>query len=133
MDIRDHGLWHRYTPGRLPKNAPPNTLFARREGDGTDWYDYVHSGENFDADTVKMTIVNGTVGAAVHDPTLLFPGNATVLEIRGAPSGDPQEAFGRKVYNPARKTFSDPPPPQDFPNPMADLLKRIEALEGKKS
>jgi hypothetical protein len=128
-DIRDHGVWHRYKPARLPDNAPANAMFARRD-DGTDWYDYVNSGENFDADTIKMTVTDGVVSAAVTDPTELFPQNATVLEIRGSKVDDPQAAFGQKTYDPAKRTFSDPKP-QDFPNPLDDILKRLKALEGK--
>jgi hypothetical protein len=132
MDIRDHGAWTRYTPAQRPKDAPANTLFARRASDGVDWYDYVNAGEHFAKDSIKLTVVDGVVGAATTDPTALFPGRATVLEIRGVSEPDPQAAFGRKVYDAASKAFRDPPP-QDFPNPIADLLKRIEALEGKGS
>jgi hypothetical protein len=128
MDIKNHGAWHRYSPAKLPKDAPANAMFAQREGDAADWYDYVNSGEHFAPDSIKMTVVDGVVAAATVDPTALFPAGATVLEVGGAPARDPQAAFGRKVYD--GNKFNDPPP-LDIPNPVADLLKRIEALEGK--
>jgi hypothetical protein len=130
MNIKNHGAWHRYQPATLPVGAPANALFAQRENDAADWYDYVNSGENFAPDSIKMTIVGGAVAAAVTDPTMLFPGGATVLEVSGVQVRDPQEAFGRKVYDATHRTFSDPPP-FDFPDPMADLRKRLDALEAK--
>ena len=130
MNIKNHGEWQVYKPSTLPEGAPPNAMFARRESDGLDWYAYVHPGTNFEEGSIKMTVVNGTVAAATKDATALFPGGATVLEVIGVTEDDPQAAFGRKVYVEASQNFVDPPP-QDFPNPIADLLKRIEALEGK--
>lgn len=130
MNIRNHGDWVRYKPDRLPIFAPPNALFAHRVNDSTDWYDYVNSGDNFVENTIKLTVVDGRVGAAVIDPTLLFPGGATVLEISDVHVGDPQAAFGGKIYDPATKTFNDPPP-FSFPNPLEDILKRLKALEAK--
>ena len=43
---------------------------------------------------------------------------------------DPQKAFGMKVYDAANKTFNDPSP-QDYPDPLADIIRRLEALEKK--
>ena len=132
MRIKNHGDWHRYTPSKLSKDAPPNAMFSRRVGDGVDWYDYVNSGENFAEDSIKLTLRDGRiVGAAVLDPTLLFPGDGGVLEIFDVSVGDPQQAFGMKVYDAANKTFNDPPPP-NVVDPLADLVKRLEALEKKK-
>ena len=131
MNIKSHGTWHHYRPSKLPKDAPANAMFARREGDGADWYDYVNSGKNFAEDSVKLTLIDNVVGAATVDPTALFPGGATVLEISGVSLGDPQKAFGGKVYDAPGKTFKNPPPPFDFPNPLDDLIRRIEALEAK--
>jgi hypothetical protein len=132
MDIKSHGDWQRYTPHRLPEGVPPNAMFSRRIGDGVDWYDYVNSGDNFAADSIKLTLrEGGIVGAAVTDPTMLFPGDGALLEISGAHVDDPQRAFGMKVYDPVAKTFSDPPP-MNFPNPLDEILKRLEALEKKK-
>ena len=130
MDIKDHGAWERYTPDELPPGAPANAMFARRPGSGEDWYAYVNGGK-FGEDSVKLTLVDGVVAAAVTDPTMLFPGGATVLEVKHVMLNDPQAAFGGKLYDPARKDFRDPPPPAKAPDPIADLLKRIEALESK--
>jgi hypothetical protein len=41
MNIIDHGVWVRYTPEVLPETAPNGAIFAKRESDGVDWYDYV--------------------------------------------------------------------------------------------
>jgi len=128
MDIKNHGTWQRYTPEKLPAGAPANALFARREGDGVDWYAYVDARSSFAADSVKMTIVDGHVAAAVTDPTMLFPAGATVLEVSDVATADPQKLFGGKLYD--GTTFHDPPP-LEVPNLIADLLKRLEALESK--
>ena len=128
MKIKNHGTWMRYQPAEPPKDAPPHTLFVRRAGDGTDWYDYVNSGEHFAKDTIKLTVHDGIVGAAVIDPKTIFPSDAVVLEISDVAAADPQKVFGTKIYDAERKTFSDPPPLKFGPS-TADLLARIEALE----
>ena len=131
MEIKNHGSWKQYQPTTPPKAAPANTLFSRRESDGVDWYAYVNSGENFAADSIKITTrEGGFVGAAVADPTMLFPGDGGLLEVIGYSGDDPQKAFGGKIYDAAGKAFRDPPPPEAVPS-MADLLKRLEALEAK--
>ena len=132
MNIKSHGVWHLYRPAKLPESAPPSALFTRRAGDGVDWYVYANSGRNFAEDSIKLTLIDGIVGAAVTDPTRLFPGNATVLEVSDVHVADPQKAFGSKVYDAERKTFRDPPP-FDFPDPLADIIRRLEALERKGS
>lgn len=133
MKIKNHGMWQRYTPAKLPENAPANTIFVRRAGDGVDWYNYVNSGKNFAADTVKLTIIEGsTVGAATRDPTALFPSNATVLEISEAPAGDLEQLFSRKVYDADTGAFRDPPPFKLPPDRTEEILRRLEALEAKK-
>ena len=74
--IIDHGKWVPYQPDTLPPHAPPNALFARRESDGVDWYDYVRNPDSFTADGVKFTVMwheahaGWIVGAAVRDPTM---------------------------------------------------------------
>jgi hypothetical protein len=132
MEIRDHGVWHRYKPDQPPPGAPPNAMFSRREGDGVDWYAYVKDASNFDVTSIKMTVVGGIVGAANVDPTTLFPGDSNVIEVIGVTVDDPQKAVGGKAYDAASKTFSDPPPPVKRPDPLAEILKRLEALEAKK-
>ena len=77
-----------------------------------------------------MTVVDDVVAAATLDPTTLFPGGATVLEIGGVHVPDPQKTFGGKLYDAAKKTFKDPPPLPEPPG-LADILRRLEALEKK--
>ena len=129
MDIKSHGTWQVYQPATPPEGAPRNAMFARRAGDGVDWYDYVNSGKNFASDSIKLTVRDGAVGAATFDPTALFPGGSAVLEVRGVATADPQRMFGKKLYD--GKTFKDPPP-SDFGPSIPELLARIDALEKKK-
>jgi len=130
MKIIDHGMWHVYKPNKLPEAAPPGAMFTRRAGDGIDWYDYVNSGRHFTEGSVKMTVIDGIVGAATSDPTALWPGNARVLEVSGVETDDPQKLFGDKVYDPEKKTFKARTLPETID--IKDLLKRLEALENKK-
>jgi hypothetical protein len=41
MEIIDHGVWVQYQPTKPQKDAPARTIYARREADSVDWYDYV--------------------------------------------------------------------------------------------
>jgi hypothetical protein len=135
--IIDHGKWVRYQPDKLPQGMPPNTLFARREGDGVDWYDYSRDGNSFAAGTVKFTamwqdIHNGyTIGAATRDPTMLFPAGALLREIIDYHGGDDLHlALGNKLYNPDTHTLHDlPPPPPAFD--FQGLEARVAALEAR--
>ena len=132
--VTEHGTWARYVPSPVPADAPANALFSRRDSDGIDWYDFVNAGTNFATDTVKMTVrSDNIVAAAVDDPTRLFPGNAVlVLEVADVPLDTAQDDWGGKVYDPATKTFSDPPPITPPPGPgTAALELRIAALEAK--
>ena len=113
MNIVNHGAWKLYIPAEFPADAPPNAIFARRDGDDMDWYAYVR-GKHFAPHTVKMTLHNNVVGAATTDETRLFPAGATVLETDPV-TGDPQAMFGGKFYDAATKTFHAPQPPQEQP------------------
>jgi len=44
------------------------------------------------------------------------------------PTSDAQKEFGGKIYDAEHQTFRAPEPVV-HPDPMADLLKRVEALE----
>jgi hypothetical protein len=135
--ILDHGRWVRYQPDRLPQGMPPNALFARRESDGVDWYDYVRDENSFVADSVKFTatwqdIHNGyTIGLATRDPTMLFPAGALLREIidyHG--SDDLRLELGNRLYNPDTHTLHalpPPPPPFDFQG----LEARVAAIEAR--
>lgn len=111
MRIIRHGKWSLYKPSEPPPGAPPNALFARREGDDVDWYDYVNSGENFGTDTVKLMAIHRdyaggyVVGPAVIDATMLWPAGHIVVEIEGYTGGDPQAEFGNKLYDPETGSF----------------------------
>jgi hypothetical protein len=126
MNIKDHGFWVRYTPTEIPKNAPPATMFCRRESDGMDWYEYVHPGTNFREDTIKMTIIDGAVAAATLDPTALFPQQSQVLEVSDVSVPDPQKTFGRRLYKDGG--FADPQP-MVIPDVTGDLQKQIDELK----
>ena len=96
----------------MPPNAPQNALFARRETDLVDWYDYVNSGKRFRADSVKLMAIwrpyadGYVVGPAVRDATMLFPADHIVFEITDYTGSDPQAEFGNKRYEPETGTFS---------------------------
>lgn len=138
MSIIEHGDWTRYYPDPRPESAPLNAMFARRDGDTQDWYQYVNPpAANFQPNSVKMTVyrqaANGpSVGAAVFDPTMLWPDQALIVEDTGYAGDDPQADYGRKIYDPATKTFSDPPP-LDLPpsQAMTELEARVARLEAK--
>jgi hypothetical protein len=133
MNIEEHGTWLPYKPDTLPENAPVSTIFVRRASDGVDWYDYVNAGTNFDPDSIKMTVVgpSNIVGAAVFDPTMMFPGSdALVLEVFDVVTDDPQAMFGDKVYDAANQTFTDRPPVGPPPG-LQSLLDRLAVLEAK--
>lgn len=141
MKIIDHEKWLPYKPAQMPPSAPPNTLFARRESDKTDWYDYVNSGKNFGADSVKLMAIwredmgGYIVGPAVFDATMLFPPNHIVFEITDYTGSDPQADFGGKLYEPATGTFSAPTMAAAEPSLaklVEELTARIAVLEAKK-
>jgi hypothetical protein len=81
------------------------------------------------------------VGAATRDETAINPTNQFVFEVTGWSGSDPQAEFGGRVYDPAKGTFGDrPPPTKPPPSPevealtaaLGEALKRIEALEGRR-
>lgn len=127
MNIRSHGAWELYRPDRPPPGAPANTLFARRN-DGSDWYDYIRDGDHFWPTSVKMTVIDGVVGAAAFEADRLFPAGATVLEVSGAQVFDPQAAFGGKLYDTQTRTFSEPPERETPPNRVEELERHVEQL-----
>jgi len=149
-----HGKWLRYTPERLPEHAPPLTMFARRESDGVDWYEYINphlepltsklrdqpAKSNFAKDSVKFAafmtdLPDGTqryvVGPAVHDENRIWPAGHIVVEIPDYAGSDPQEELRNKVYDPDTETFTDQPPRAggNFLQDLSDLMTRFERLE----
>lgn len=130
MNIKDHGVWSLYTPGKRPEDAPTGALFARNEA-GVDWYDYVKGEETFGKDSVKLTLYGKTVGAATTDATRLWPGHgARVLELVDVTYEDAQARFGGKLFDDAsQEFFAQPLEPR--PDPLDELRARIQALEAK--
>jgi hypothetical protein len=135
--IVDHGKWVRYQPDKLPPGMPPNALFARRESDGVDWYDYIRDEKNFAGDSVKFTVLwqdihNGyIVNVASRDPSRLFPAGGLVREIIDYHGGDDLHLELRnKLYNPDTHTLHAPPPPPP-PFDFEALEARVAAIEAK--
>jgi len=128
----DHGMWEAYVPDRIPEGVPKNTMFAKRASDGKDWYDYVHSGKNFQLASVKFTVADTVIKAPTVDPTMLFPSNMRVIEMLSDFSGYTTDQlidkFASKIVNITTGAITDPPPVTIGTD---SLLARIEALEKK--
>lgn len=134
MNTIDHGAWTNYKPDPLPDGAPISAMFARRDSDGVDWYDYTRAGTNFGAGHVVIAAywVDGlqnsyVVGPATQNPAAIFPQGCIVHEVTDYTGSDPQTDLGNKRFDPGTGTFSDliPPPP------AVDILARLKALETK--
>ena len=151
MNIIDHGSWVLYTPalGKRPDDAPLSAMFARRESDQVDWYEYVKDPASFQTGTVKFAAVyrdyagGYVVGPAVYAADRIFPAGHIVGEITDYAGSDPQADLGNKVYDPATATFSEMPPipaPELEPNKierqilatLASLIERLDKLEQHK-
>lgn len=95
--IKEHGNWELYKPDPWPEGMPAFALFNRRKSDGKDWYEFVR-GDEFEADTVKMTVYDmGTflqVQAVTREIDRLCPQGSLVLEVWGIDDADPQETYG---------------------------------------
>ena len=139
MNIIDHGKWLPYVPDTIPQGLPANILWARREGDGVDWYDYSRDKNSFSEGSLvfiahEQPSVSGLViGAAVRDVSLLFPANAVVAEITDYVGADPQGELGRKIFDRQGKTIGEwPKHPQQRKHPFElvyELEERVAALE----
>jgi hypothetical protein len=111
-------------------------MFARRDSDGVDWYDYVHSGSNFNSAYVKITAFYRTstaqyiVGAATYDATAMFPAGCIVHEVTDYAGSDPQTDLGSKAFDPATGDFTDPIIPAQA-GALQDMAARLKALETK--
>ena len=132
--VIDHGKWVLYEPDKRPNDAPTYAMFARRESDGVDWYDYSRDRKSFGIDTVKFTVMwqearNGfVVGAATRDVTQIFPAGQMVLELTEFHGKDPQAELEVKRYDPDTHTLHDLPPLR----PAVDSLEaRVAALEAR--
>lgn len=131
--IIDHGKWVLYQPDTLPEHAPPGALFARRESDGVDWYDYSRDAKSFGPYTVKFTVLlqhGHVIGAATRDVTRLFPAGMLVRELTEFHGHDPQAELELKRYDPDSNTLHDLPPPQPAFDAQG-LEARLAAIEAK--
>lgn len=145
----DHGTWVKYQPTVAKEGIPLTVLYARRESDGMDWYDYVHSPQSrFASDNIIIAAlwredVGGyVVGPAVRDPTAIFPAGHIVIEVDDYTGTDPQEDLRNKMYDPATGVFSDQPPPPEVQlaptrteekilGVLDTILTRLDKLEKK--
>jgi len=114
MKIINHGTWQIYYPVHQTRtDALFNIMYSKRDKDGVDWYDYLKAKGKFMDGSVKMTCYRDhegdwVVGAANRDPTMLFPGSGQIiLEITDYIGEDPQDHFGRKIYDPDANVFKD--------------------------
>ena len=108
--INNHGTWSLYRPRLLPPGAPGNALFAKRDNDNVDWYDYIRKDKAFKEGNVVMTIGTDEYGmhvnAANFDSSRIFPAGQLVLEVE-YDGEDPQKYFGDRMYDPETKEFKD--------------------------
>lgn len=113
MNIKNHGTWSRYYPTRIPAGFPENTMFAKRDADNKDWYEYIRSEKSFEKGSVRMMAFyqfdRWVIGPAVRDVSMLFPANQMVLEVTGHYSRNLEKDFGRRVYDPKTNTISKEP------------------------
>ena len=138
MNTIDHGNWIAYTPATLPHGAPAGTMFARRESDGVDWYEYVNAGTHFQPGNVVIAASwrppsgQYVTGPATYNPTAMFPRGCIVHEVTDYVGNDPQADLGTKAFDPATGEFTDPIIPVE-PGSLAEVLQnltdRVAALE----
>jgi hypothetical protein len=141
MSIIDHGFWVKYMPAQKREDAPIGAMFAMRESDSQDWYEYVHPGNQFSANTLKCTVrvdpVSGldTINAPVVDATMLFPDAALIVEISGDYSAYTTDElidyFAGKVIDLTTGDITDPPPAPSTVSIFDEIMQRLDKLEGK--
>lgn len=101
--VDDLGTWTTYKPNPWPSEMPPEVLFAKRDSDGVDWYEYLKTPDTFyDDDVIAVAALeNGQwiIKVATRDATRLWPAGRKVLVWTDETSDDPQTKYGEKVYN----------------------------------
>jgi hypothetical protein len=129
--VTQHGFWERYEPAPedIPENFPPSALFLRRVSDQMDWYEFVRAGHGFEPDSLKATVGQIILGqqlgaistfvqriagkwiilAVADEIDRLFPQNNLLIEIKDVDPniGDPQTAFGQRVFDPNTNEIGD--------------------------
>jgi hypothetical protein len=151
--VTQHGFWERYEPAPedIPENFPPSALFLRRVTDHVDWYEFVRVGHGFEPDSLKATVGQIVLGqqlgaistfiqrnagkwiiqAVADEIDRLFPQNNLLIEIKDVDPniGDPQAAFGQRVFDPDTNEIGDV-----LPAPLMPLSRRqffqIGAVKG---
>lgn len=113
ITIINHGTWSIYTPNPYPSKLPAGILFAKSDVTGEDWYDalgYNDVQPLFASGSIAVTVdAQNITHAASADPTKVFPGGMTLLEVQGYTGNDPQNDLGYgKVYNAAASTIAAP-------------------------
>lgn len=88
MALIDHGSWTRYRPDTIPSGTPEGAMFAKRDSDGADWYDYVHPHNQFSPTSVKFTVRKNeggqdVINAPAINADMLFPDSAQIIEMTG--------------------------------------------------
>jgi hypothetical protein len=140
--MKDHGDWVLYKPDSLPRDAPPNTMFARRVSDGADWYEYIRSGA-FEPNTVKLLIANEEGADMVRVPVVevdrAFPAGCRILEMTDTHRLQDEvaliEEFGSRMFDLKTGRIGGPRqfklPVNNIQQELDDLRQRIEKLERK--
>jgi hypothetical protein len=134
MSVKDHGKWVLYKPEPHPEAYPKNVIFAKREGDGVDWYDYVR-GDNFGKDTIKFALDERDgktcIRAPVVDADRLFPAGCRVVEVTNAKREQNEEKlideFANRYFDPHSGTVGEVHAPQLPPNKTEQMLEKIMA------
>src|SRR3954465_7602381 len=126
MSIKDHGKWVSYKPEVHPGYFPKNVIFAKRESDGVDWYDYIRRGDNFEKDTMKFVLDERDGKTCIRTPAVeadrLFPAGCRVVEVthlkREQDEAKHIEEFANHYFDPHSGTVGDTHEPQLPPNRM---------------
>ena len=126
MNIINHGTWHSYVPDVTPDGYPQGVVYARRDGDGKDWYELLYGAQPaFSPNSIKLTALKEgarwIVKVATDDATKLFPVNQLLLEVTDYVGSDPQAELGGKEYVDATQAFIEVPPPAPV---VSDISKR---------
>ncbi len=109
MEVLFHGTWRAYHPRRPSPDAPPGTIYAKRDKDGTDWYHFAKTHKtNPNSGVFVAMFQHGIwiVGAATRDIKRLYPSGQALFEITDYGGGDPARELVGKVYDPDAKTFT---------------------------
>jgi hypothetical protein len=131
--IKDHGIWRPYTPVIMPDWAKALSaigspvIFARRDSDRKDFYDYLKA-KPFAPDAIVATTTadssgTETVAAVYRDPTMIAaPFNQRLIEVAGVDPAEtkPHNLLAWLTYHPDTLTFSGEPVPPS-PPPLAGL------------